>query len=153
MKTVVVANPKGGSGKSTLAAHCAVAAELDGDGDGPAVIADTDPQGSAADWFNQRKKAGLDAPLYSPLTLSALRDRVAALAAAGAGYLFIDTAPSMGGVNAERRPWRLRRSAWCIRSGCMNASSMPRPSLMGARRSNSTPTASLVGKLPAYGLP
>jgi chromosome partitioning protein len=101
MKTVVVANPKGGSGKSTLAAHCAVAAELDGDGDGPAVIADTDPQGSAADWFNQRKKAGLDAPRYSPLTLGALRDRVAALAAAGAGYLFIDTAPSMGGVNAE----------------------------------------------------
>lgn len=99
MKTIVIANQKGGSGKSTLTVHLAVAAERAGDG--PVVISDTDPQGTAADWFNQRKKAGLDAPLYSPLNLSDLRDKTQALASAGAACLFIDTAPSINAVNAE----------------------------------------------------
>jgi chromosome partitioning protein len=99
MKTIVVANQKGGSGKSTIAVHLAAAAEQGGDG--PVVISDTDPQGTAADWFNQRKKAGIDAPRYSPLTLSDLRERIQALDDAGAAYLFIDTAPSIGAVNAD----------------------------------------------------
>jgi chromosome partitioning protein len=77
MKTIVVANQKGGSGKSTITVHLAAAAEQLGDG--PVVISDTDPQGTAADWFNQRKKAGIDTPRY----------------------LFIDTAPSIGAVNAD----------------------------------------------------
>jgi Mrp family chromosome partitioning ATPase len=47
MKTIVVANQKGGSGKSTVAVHLAAAAEQAGDG--PVVISDTDPQGTAAD--------------------------------------------------------------------------------------------------------
>jgi chromosome partitioning protein len=99
MRTIVAANPKGGSSKSTVLVHLAAAAELAGDG--PVVITDTDPQGSVADWFNQRKKAGLDSPRYSPLALGAFSERVAELAAAGAGYLFIDTAPSISGVNAD----------------------------------------------------
>jgi chromosome partitioning protein len=99
MKTIVVANQKGGSGKSTVTVHLAAAAEQAGDG--PVVISDTDPQGTAADWFNQRKKAGIDTPLYSPLTLSDLGEKVQALGAAGAAYLFIDTAPSVGAVNAD----------------------------------------------------
>ena len=99
MKTIVVANQKGGSGKSTVAVHIAVAAEAAGDG--PVVISDTDPQGTAADWFNQRKKAGLDTPRYSGLSLADLRERIQALADAGASYLFIDTAPSLGAVNAD----------------------------------------------------
>jgi chromosome partitioning protein len=99
MKTIVVANQKGGSGKSTVAVHLAAAAEVAGDG--PIVISDTDPQGTAADWFNQRKKAGIDTPRYSPLTLFDLRERIRALDAAGAAYLFIDTAPSIGAVNAD----------------------------------------------------
>lgn len=99
MKTIVVANQKGGSGKSTLTVHLAVAAERAGDG--PVVISDTDPQGTAADWFNQRKRAGLDTPLYSPLNLSELREKTRALASAGAACLFIDTAPSINAVNAE----------------------------------------------------
>jgi chromosome partitioning protein len=98
MKTIVVANQKGGSGKSTVTVHLAVAAERAGDG--PAIISDTDPQGTAADWFNQRKKAALDTPRYSPLTLTELDERVSALDEAGAAYLFIDTAPSIGAVNA-----------------------------------------------------
>jgi chromosome partitioning protein len=99
MKTIVVANQKGGSGKSTVTVHLAAAAERAGDG--PVVISDTDPQGTAADWFNQRKKAGIGAPLYSPLALSELGDKVQALGDAGASYLLIDTAPSIGAVNAD----------------------------------------------------
>jgi chromosome partitioning protein len=99
MKTIVVANQKGGSGKSTVTVHLAAAAELAGDG--PVVISDTDPQGTAADWFNQRKKAGFNSPLYSPLSVAELGQKIEALADAGASYLFIDTAPSIGAVNAD----------------------------------------------------
>lgn len=99
MKTIVIANQKGGSGKSTLTVHLAAAAEHAGDG--PVIITDTDPQGTAGDWFNQRKRAGLDTPRYAPLALSDLSARLKALDEAGAAYLFIDTAPSVGAVNAE----------------------------------------------------
>ena len=99
MKTIIIANQKGGSGKSTITVHLAAAAERAGDG--PAVISDTDPQGTAADWFNQRKKAGIETPRYSALTLSDLKGRVKALGDAGASYLFIDTAPSIGAVNED----------------------------------------------------
>lgn len=99
MKTIVIANQKGGSGKSTLTVHLAAAAEAAGDG--PVLITDTDPQGTTGDWFNQRKKAGIDTPRYAPLALSELKDKLQALDDAGAAYLFIDTAPSVGSVNAE----------------------------------------------------
>jgi chromosome partitioning protein len=99
MKTIVIANQKGGSGKSTSTVHLAVAAEQAGDG--PVVISDTDPQGSTVDWFNQRKKAGIETPRYAPLAFSDLADQLRALKDAGAGYLFIDTAPSIGGVNPD----------------------------------------------------
>ena len=99
MKTVVIANQKGGSGKSTSTVHLAVAAEHAKDG--PVVICDTDPQGSTVDWFNQRKRAGLETPRYAPLTLSQLPNELRRLKEAGASYLFIDTAPSIGSVNAE----------------------------------------------------
>ena len=99
MKIVVIANQKGGSGKSTLTVHLATAAEHAGDG--PIIITDTDPQGTAGDWFNQRKRAGMDTPRYAPLALPDLDARLKALDTAGAAYLFIDTAPSVGAVNAE----------------------------------------------------
>jgi chromosome partitioning protein len=99
MKTIVIANQKGGSGKSTSTVHLAVAAEQAGDG--PVVITDTDPQGSTVDWFNQRTKAGISTPRYAPLTLSGLPAELQALKEAGASYLFIDTAPSIGSVNEE----------------------------------------------------
>lgn len=99
MKTIVVANQKGGSGKSTVTVHLAAAAEKAGHG--PVVISDTDPQGTAADWFNQRRKSGIETPRYVPLTLADLADKKAALEEAGASYLFIDTAPSIGAVNAD----------------------------------------------------
>ena len=99
MKTIVVANQKGGSGKSTVTVHLAVAAERAGDG--PIILSDTDPQGTAGDWFNQRKKAGIDTPRYAPLTLAELPAKIHALSDAGAAYLFIDTAPSISAVNAD----------------------------------------------------
>ena len=95
MKTIVIANQKGGSGKSTLTVHLAAAAELAGDG--PVIISDTDPQGTAADWFNQRRdKAKITTPLYKGLELASLKQTVGDLRAAGAKYLLIDTAPSIG---------------------------------------------------------
>src|ERR1700749_3233366 len=99
MKTIVIANQKGGSGKSTSTVHLAVAGEQAGDG--PVVISDTDPQGSTGDWFNQRKRAGIETPRYAPLSLSDLANNLAALKKAGASYLLIDTAPSIGTVNEE----------------------------------------------------
>jgi chromosome partitioning protein len=99
MKTIVIANQKGGSGKSTITVHLAAAAERAGDG--PALISDTDPQGTAADWFNQRKKSGVDTPRYAGLSLDDLAGKVKALGEAGASYLFVDTAPSIGAVNAD----------------------------------------------------
>ncbi len=99
MKTIVIANQKGGSGKSTATVHLAAAAEAAGDG--PVVIADTDPQGTAADWFNQRKQSGIETPRYSALSLDDLAGKIRALDSAGASYLFIDTAPSIGAVNAD----------------------------------------------------
>jgi chromosome partitioning protein len=99
MKTIVVANQKGGSGKSTITVHLAVAAEHAGHG--PIILSDTDPQGTSGDWFNQRKKSGLNQPLYAPLIVSELRNKIQALSEAGAAYLFIDTAPSIGVVNAD----------------------------------------------------
>src|SRR5580693_3979600 len=99
MKTIVIANQKGGSGKSTSTVHLAVAAEQAGDG--PVVISDTDPQGSTVDWFNQRRKAGIDTPRYAHLQFADMTHYLGALNQAGARYLFIDTAPSIGGVNPD----------------------------------------------------
>lgn len=99
MKTIIIANQKGGSGKSTTTTHLAVAAEQAGDG--PIIIADSDPQGSTADWFNDRKRAGIETPRFAPLPLSDPQNYIRQLKAAGAQYLFIDTAPSVGNVNAE----------------------------------------------------
>lgn len=93
------ANRKGGSDKSTLTVHLAAAVEAAGVG--PAVITDTVSQVAAADWFNQRKRAGFEVPRYAPLPLPELMARITALDAAGAAYLFVDTAPSVGEVNAQ----------------------------------------------------
>jgi len=53
MKTILVASRKGGCGKTTLCGHLAVQATLEGK---KAAILDTDPQGSLADWWNEREK-------------------------------------------------------------------------------------------------
>ena len=78
MHVIVLASQKGGAGKTTLAAHLAVAAEAAGDG--PAVLIDTDPQGSLSAWWNVREA---ETPALAPTTIAELPEKLAALAEAG----------------------------------------------------------------------
>lgn len=57
MKTIAIVSRKGGVGKSTLTMNLAVAAS-------DAVILDTDPQASCADWGDRRQDAPLKLLLY-----------------------------------------------------------------------------------------
>src|SRR5687768_15770571 len=52
MRVLAMASQKGGSGKTTLSGHLAVQAQLAGAG--PVCLIDIDPQGSLADWWNER---------------------------------------------------------------------------------------------------
>ena len=90
MKTVVLASQKGGAGKTTLAAHLAVAAEAAGDG--PAVLIDTDPQGSLSAWWNTREAS---TPALAPATIAELPVKLAALASAGYAFAIVDTPPAI----------------------------------------------------------
>src|SRR3954470_11057742 len=65
MYVIVLASQKGGVGKTTLAAHLAVIAEAAGDG--PAVLIDTDPQGSLSAWWNVREA---NSPALAPTTIA-----------------------------------------------------------------------------------
>src|SRR5256885_1393018 len=53
MRVLAMASQKGGSGKTTLSGHLAVQAQLSGAG--PVCLIDIDPQGSLADWWNERE--------------------------------------------------------------------------------------------------
>jgi chromosome partitioning protein len=90
MKVVVIASRKGGSGKTTLAGHLAVQAELTGDG--PVGLVDTDPQGSLADWWNERREAR---PHYVQTSVAELPGDLEDLAAQGIRLLIVDTAPAL----------------------------------------------------------
>jgi chromosome partitioning protein len=93
MKTIVLASQKGGAGKTTLAAHLAIEAERVGSG--PAVLIDTDPQGSLAAWWNSRQA---DTPALAATTLAELPAKLEALAAAGYKLAVIDTPPAITGA-------------------------------------------------------
>lgn len=90
MHVIVLASQKGGGGKSTLAAHLAVAAETVGDG--PAVLIDTDPQGSLSAWWNVREA---DSPALAPTTIAELPAKLEALAEAGYAVAVVDTPPAI----------------------------------------------------------
>ncbi|ESL57031.1 hypothetical protein L458_05119 [Klebsiella pneumoniae BIDMC 22] len=90
MKVLVLASQKGGAGKTTLAAHLAVAASQDGAG--PAVLIDTDPQGSLSAWWNSREA---DTPALASATLADLPAKLVALAEAGFKLAVIDTPPAI----------------------------------------------------------
>jgi chromosome partitioning protein len=90
MHVIVLASQKGGAGKTTLAAHLAVAAEAAGDG--PAVLIDTDPQGSLSAWWNVREVA---TPALAPASIAELPEKLAALAAAGYRVAVVDTPPAI----------------------------------------------------------
>jgi chromosome partitioning protein len=81
MKTIAVVSRKGGVGKSTLTMNLAVVAK-------DAVILDTDPQASCADWGDRRKNSS-----PSVVTVPAGRVRVA-LRQQDFAWCLVDTQPS-----------------------------------------------------------
>ena len=89
MQTIVVNSQKGGSGKSTLCAT--LAAYVEGAGEGPVFIVDTDPQGTLTAWHSKREAEG---PQRIELPFIAMAEGLKLLAAHGAKYVFIDTPPT-----------------------------------------------------------
>jgi chromosome partitioning protein len=89
-RVIAVASQKGGSGKTTIAAHLAVQAGLVGHG--PAVLVDTDPQGSLTEWWRAR---GDETLALASVTLEELAANPAALRRRGAAVAIIDTPPAL----------------------------------------------------------
>ena len=90
MHVIVLASQKGGSGKTTLTGHLAIAAELAGAR--PAVLIDTDPQGSLAAWWNVREA---DNPAFATASVADLENTLRDLKAAGYSVAFVDTPPAI----------------------------------------------------------
>ncbi|HEX3536945.1 MAG TPA: ParA family protein [Stellaceae bacterium] len=90
MKIIAVCSQKGGSGKTTVAGHLAVQAGLSGNG--PAVLIDTDPQGSLAEWWRARKD---DSPALARVKLEELEDNLTELRGYGTAVTIIDTPPAL----------------------------------------------------------
>ena len=90
MRIIAVTSQKGGSGKTTLSGHLAVAAELAGAG--PVALIDTDPQGSLADWWAERKA---EAPAFIRVSLATLAADLQMLRERGVRLVFIDTPPAI----------------------------------------------------------
>ncbi len=96
MKVLVVASQKGGSGKTTLAGHLAVQAEMSGSG--PVGLIDVDPQGSLADWWNERTAPN---PFFIQTAVPRLAEDIKELAAHGMELLIIDTPPALTATIAD----------------------------------------------------
>jgi chromosome partitioning protein len=90
MRVIVLANQKGGAGKTTIAGHLAVRAVEDGIG--VVALIDTDPQGSLAAWWNERKA---EAPIFVSVALNQLKAQLKELAASGVDLVVIDTPPAV----------------------------------------------------------
>jgi chromosome partitioning protein len=98
MRVIVVASQKGGAGKTTIAAHLAVRAGMVGQG--PAVLVDTDPQGSLREWWDARQRNDKlahndDAPWLATVKLDVLTTKLAELRGDGAAVAIIDTPPAL----------------------------------------------------------
>jgi len=90
MRVVAMASQKGGSGKTTLSGHLAVQAELAGQG--PVVLIDIDPQGSLAEWWNEREA---EAPAFAQTTVARLAADLEMLRHQGFRLAVIDTPPAI----------------------------------------------------------
>lgn len=90
MRVIAFASRKGGVGKTTLVGHLAV--EAGTQGAGPVALIDTDPQGSLAAWWNERKA---ETPLFVRVELSALERQLLELHNHGIKLVMIDTPPSV----------------------------------------------------------
>ena len=90
MRVLAMASQKGGSGKTTLSGHLAVQAQLAGAG--PVVLIDIDPQGSLADWWNERSA---EYPAFAQTTVSRLSADLEVLRQQGFKLAVIDTPPAI----------------------------------------------------------
>lgn len=90
MRVLVVASQKGGSGRATLSGHLAVQAERDGAG--PAVLIDVDPQGSLAEWWNDREN---ESPAFAQTSVTRMDRDLRALREKGFKLVVIDTPPAI----------------------------------------------------------
>ena len=90
MRVVAIASQKGGSGKTTLAGHIAVQAERSGAGS--VALIDTDPQGSLADWWNEREQP---TPVFVHTSTQRLEQDIEQLRELGIDLLIIDTPPAI----------------------------------------------------------
>jgi chromosome partitioning protein len=90
MRVLALASQKGGSGKTTLSGHLAVQAERAGAG--PVVLIDIDPQGSLADWWNERQA---DTPMFAQTTVARLGADLEVLRQQGFKLAIVDTPPAI----------------------------------------------------------
>jgi len=90
LRVLALASQKGGSGKTTLSGHLAVQAQRAGAG--PVVLIDIDPQGSLADWWNEREE---DFPAFAHTTVARLATDLQALRQQGFRLAVIDTPPAI----------------------------------------------------------
>lgn len=90
MRVLALASQKGGSGKTTLSGHLAVQAQLSGAG--PVVLIDIDPQGSLADWWNERDA---ELPAFAQTTVARLASDLEVLRQQGFRLAVIDTPPAI----------------------------------------------------------
>src|SRR5438477_10423940 len=90
MRVLAMASQKGGSGKTTLSGHLAVQAQLAGAG--PVCLIDIDPQGSLADWWNEREA---DMPAFAQTTGARLASDLEVLRQQGFRLAVIDTPPAI----------------------------------------------------------
>jgi chromosome partitioning protein len=90
VRVLALASQKGGSGKTTLSGHLAVQAQLAGDG--PVVLIDIDPQGSLADWWNEREP---EYPAFAQTTVARLPADLSILRQQGFKLAVIDTPPAI----------------------------------------------------------
>ena len=90
MRVLALASQKGGSGKTTLSGHLAVQAQRAGAG--PVVLIDIDPQGSLADWWNEREA---ELPAFAQTTVARLTADLAVLRQQGFRLAVIDTPPAI----------------------------------------------------------
>src|SRR6201989_710101 len=90
MRVLALASQKGGSGKTTLSGHLAVQAQMSGAG--PVCLIDIDPQGSLADWWNEREA---DMPAFAQTTVARLAADLEVLRQQGFRLAVVDTPPAI----------------------------------------------------------